>query len=638
MQIEPMIDDLQTRSVNLMNNIERLANKNDMLQSVPMSFSSAKKLVAGSEYNVIVCGEVKKGKSSFLNAIIGQDILPVNNEIATSQVFRISNAPKESFFLVFSDGSKQPISREELSRYGSQVDANLKGEPVFKERQLSYIQVNVPISFLPKGVSLVDTPGLGALYKSHEWITQNYVSHANAIIFVLDPESPIGEHEKRFILKALDVTEDIIFVLTKIDLYSPEAWSSILQRNESLLADIYASKGVVMPQVMPVSSMNLMKASTGKIEALKNINLRNSRFPEVKAELFKMMFRGVGILRTGQALKESVEHINRMKSTIEDMLKVCVVDNCAEQQKISKRKERQQELLIQDWGQDSQKRKQIVEEIGTICADATVRVQQMVSLTGPVYKEYEAKINAVSNMEQVNELGKSMGQEIVNDVSSQWQSIAQQIESRVAAVLSGVSAQMGNVGVTNIGGEADNLEIRELTINEKISCWRGAAFFGCIGTTMAAAIGAFAVPIIGSIVGIGIAAVSWLFGCSQTDNTQIDRNKQLFKGKLIELLNELSVKLLYAQNGQSLSVVAQFAHDVNKNANEAIQSLYEKKKIQLQRELEDVERQAKTDLVKRKQAADTWNGLKKELEVLSNEVKQLITLRNTIDQNIKQKI
>ena len=70
MQIEPMIDDLQTRSVNLMNNIERLANKNDMLQSVPMSFSSAKKLVAGSEYNVIVCGEVKKGKSSFLNAII----------------------------------------------------------------------------------------------------------------------------------------------------------------------------------------------------------------------------------------------------------------------------------------------------------------------------------------------------------------------------------------------------------------------------------------------------------------------------------------------------------------------------------------------------------------------------------------
>ena len=167
-QIEPMIADLQNREVSVMNKIEQLTSKNDKLPSIPVSFTSAKKLLEEAEYNVVVCGEVKKGKSSLLNAIIGQEILPVNNEIATSQVFRISNSERESFQLVFTDGTRQTITKTELSRYGSQIDANLKGEPVFQNRSLSYIQVNIPIAFLPKGVSLVDTPGLGALYKSHE--------------------------------------------------------------------------------------------------------------------------------------------------------------------------------------------------------------------------------------------------------------------------------------------------------------------------------------------------------------------------------------------------------------------------------------------------------------------------------------
>lgn len=574
-QIEPMIEDLQNREVSVMNKIEQLTSKNDRLPSIPMSFTSAKKLLEDAEYNVVVCGEVKKGKSSLLNAIIGQEILPVNNEIATSQVFRISNSEKESFQLVFTDGTRQNILKTDLSRYGSQIDANLKGEPVFQNRSLSYIQVNIPIAFLPKGVSLVDTPGLGALYKSHEWITQNYVSNADAIIFVLDPERPIEEQEKKFILRALDVTENIIFVMTKIDLYTPEACSMIMQRNESLLADIYASKGTAMPQIMPVSSLGLMKASTGKVKALNAINLKNSKFPEVKAELIKMMFRGVGILRTGQALSEATTQVTKAKNVIDDMLKVCIVDNQKEQAIITERKVQQQQQLQTEWGAQSQRRQQIIEEIGAICGSVTSRIQQVVSSTGSVYKEYEAKINALSSMNEVERLGKSMSQEVVNDVSSQWQSIAHQAEVRVAAVLSTVSAQIGNMGISTIGGSAGTMEIKELTAMEKVSCWRGAAFIGSIGTTLAASIGAFAVPIIGPIVGIGLAVVSWLFGKSQTNSNQIERNKQNFKAKLVELLSELSVKLLHVQGENNRSVVGQFAYELNKNAQDAIQSLFE---------------------------------------------------------------
>lgn len=633
-QIEPLIEDLQNREVSLMNKIGQLTSKNDKLPSIPVSFTSAKKLLEDAEYNVVVCGEVKKGKSSLLNAIIGQEILPVNNEIATSQVFRISNSERESFQLVFTDGTRQSISKSDLSRYGSQVDANLKGEPIFHNRSLSYIQVNIPIAFLPKGVSLVDTPGLGALYKSHEWITQNYVSNADAIIFVLDPERPIEEQEKKIILRALDVTENIIFVMTKIDLYTPETCSMIMQRNESLLADIYSSKGTAMPQIMPVSSLGLMKASTGKVKVLNAINLKNSKFPEVKAELIKMMFRGVGILRTGQALSEATTQVTKTKNVIDDMLKVCIVDNQKEQAVITERKVQLQQKLQTEWGAHSLRRQQVIEEIGAICGSVTSRVQQIVSSTGSTYKEYEEKINRLSSMDAVRQLAYTMAEEVVNDVSSQWQNIAHQTENRVAAVLSTVSTEIGNVGVNSIDDNASVFEIKTLTTMEKISCWRGAAFMGSIGTTLAASIGAFAVPIIGPIVGIGLAVASWLFGKSQSENNQVERNKQNFKVELNKLLGDLSVKLLHIQGDNNRSLVGQFTYELNKNAQDAVQSLFENKKLQMQSEINNVELQAKADAESRRRDSDRWNATKREWDSIIAELKQLITLRNQIQQNL----
>lgn len=138
---------------------------------------------------------------------------------------------------------QEAITYEQLGRYGSQVDAILQGEPIFKDRTLDYIQVNIPVAFLPKGVNLVDTPGLGALYKRHEYITQNYVKKASAVIFVMDPSAPLVDQEKVFISKVLEITPNILFVMTKIDMYNEEVYRNVIERNEEILALIYAEKG-----------------------------------------------------------------------------------------------------------------------------------------------------------------------------------------------------------------------------------------------------------------------------------------------------------------------------------------------------------------------------------------------------------
>lgn len=117
-------------------------------------FVLAEDLLAKGDFNLAVCGKVKNGKSSLINALIGRRILPECNDVATSRVFKISNAETDSFFIIYSNGDKKEITLHELAQYGSQAEIDTTGE-TSSDKLIAYIQVNTPIDFLPEGVSIV---------------------------------------------------------------------------------------------------------------------------------------------------------------------------------------------------------------------------------------------------------------------------------------------------------------------------------------------------------------------------------------------------------------------------------------------------------------------------------------------------
>ena len=322
-EIAGQADQLKADLLSLMNRIVELSAANDKCPEPTDSFGMAKKAIEHPSYDIVVCGEVKKGKSTLLNAIIGQDVLPVDNEIATSQVFRITNSETESFALVFSDGSQRPVNRDELAKYGSQVNANLQGDVDFAGKILSYIQVNVPVAFLPDNVSLVDTPGLGAIYKSHEWITQNYVKRATAVLFVFDTRNPLVKQEKIFIEKVLDITPHVMFVMTKIDTVTPAEWTSLLRRTEeSLVNEIFKPRKLSYPTIFPVSGKTLRDAAEEEDADFKAEDIRMSGFSFVKEELMTMIVKAVALSHTSVALYESQNQVLKAKAVIADLLKV----------------------------------------------------------------------------------------------------------------------------------------------------------------------------------------------------------------------------------------------------------------------------------------------------------------------------
>lgn len=366
-ELNQKITSLQIGLSNAMNNIENLSDEEKQIPKTDMDFDIAKEILKDKEYNVVVCGEVKKGKSSLINAIIGQNLLPVDSDIATSQVFRISNSQTESYKLVFTDKTEKVISREELSKYGSQVDANINGTQELGGKSISYIQVSLPVGFLPEGVNIVDTPGLGSLYKSHEKITQNYISKAAAVVFVLDYANPIVEQELIFINRILDITPYILFVITKTDRYEEEVRNKIITRNEEILREIYSKRNLKAPRIYPISSTNLMKARTAGNKILGMASYHQSGYNDVENLLMRTIYRAVGLLRTDNALSVSVNYVNKVNKLVSDMLQSCMDDQKNIQQRLEEGKKRLQENFKEDSGEIGRKRNEIVREVSAIC-------------------------------------------------------------------------------------------------------------------------------------------------------------------------------------------------------------------------------------------------------------------------------
>ncbi|MGH3146531.1 MAG: dynamin family protein, partial [Rubrobacter sp.] len=280
--------------------LEKLARKSEEfeLPKPPEALEEYHQRLAENTYKVLVVGEARRGKSSFVNALIGEGVLPTDVGVATSQVFDVRPAESEAYRLRFEDESVKEISLEDLPRYGSQVLEDA-GERPELDQIIRWIEVDTPtIRFLPEGVSLLDTPGLGALYAAHAQITQRFVPLADAVIFVLDSEKQIVQSELEFLEEILKVTPDIFFIQTKIDLYSEDHWQDIRRRNKEILEERFGDR-LIDTNVWPISSILLLAAAADGEDAEEDFE--DSRHGELEKALQAFLFRVAGWRRSAEA-------------------------------------------------------------------------------------------------------------------------------------------------------------------------------------------------------------------------------------------------------------------------------------------------------------------------------------------------
>ncbi|PKM52197.1 MAG: hypothetical protein CVV02_02195 [Firmicutes bacterium HGW-Firmicutes-7] len=148
------------------------------------------------DFSIVVIGDFKRGKSTFINALLGEKIVSTNVTPETVTINRVSYNDMFHSELVFKDGRKIELTYDELKREHLENIIAETSSPV------ECIDIKVPNEML-KGIRIVDTPGIGDLLNQFDDQIKDYLVHADAIIYIVSALTPLSESEKTFLCASI---------------------------------------------------------------------------------------------------------------------------------------------------------------------------------------------------------------------------------------------------------------------------------------------------------------------------------------------------------------------------------------------------------------------------------------------------
>lgn len=235
-------------------------------------------------FHLVVVGEFNHGKSSFVNALLGENALAVGVTPTTAAIHHLKYAEAPEAQVVYASGRRETIPFADAKKFAV-------GGPESPEK-VDFLEIGYPAPILKERILLVDTPGVNDLSLQRSDITYSYIPRADAVLFLLDAGQILKESERIFLQdKLLKASRDkIVFVITKWDILSVEEQSEALQYAKTQLANLVRD-----PLVFPISAET---ALAGKAE--------ESGMPQLLAHLTTFLAEERGRILLDNALGEGV--------------------------------------------------------------------------------------------------------------------------------------------------------------------------------------------------------------------------------------------------------------------------------------------------------------------------------------------
>jgi small GTP-binding protein len=235
-------------------------------------------------FHLAVLGQFKRGKSTIVNALIGDNLLPTAVVPLTAIPTFINYSDKLNVKVCFLDRSKQPVEfKGDKSELGNFLDKFVTetGNPKNK-LQVSHVEVFYPSPLLQKGFVLIDTPGIGSTYKHNTEMTINFLSQCDAAIFVTSTDPPITEVELDFLKSVKSEIPRIFFVLNKIDYLDEDELQTSLDFLINILRKNLEFSSV---DVNPVSAKKALKGKLNKDNRL----IKDSKIDNLEQKIIQFM-------------------------------------------------------------------------------------------------------------------------------------------------------------------------------------------------------------------------------------------------------------------------------------------------------------------------------------------------------------
>ena len=180
--------------------------------------------------NISVIGEFSTGKSSFINALVGHELLAVNVlQGTTVAITTIEYGASYSLSLVDKNGNSTTTEYKNIN-YLSSALQHYTTDPSYAD-SISHVRVTLPSDILKNGFRIIDTPGTNSLEQWHEEITRRAINDISDMsIILVDASRPMPETLVGFVESTLgNNVKDCLFVANKIDIIRSRERNGMLQ-------------------------------------------------------------------------------------------------------------------------------------------------------------------------------------------------------------------------------------------------------------------------------------------------------------------------------------------------------------------------------------------------------------------------
>lgn len=243
--------------------------------------------LVNQEFHIVVMGQFKRGKTTFINSLLGTEILPSAVVPLTSINTLIRFGDNFSASVHYLDGRVDEVSPDDIASY---VTEKNNPDNVLGVRM---VEVLYPAELLKDGLCIVDTPGTGSTYIHNDEVAYSYLTQADAVMFMLSADPPVSKDEVRFLREITGNVNKVFFILNKKDYLDDAELEESLQFNRRVISEELDFNGI------EVFALSAKQALVGQIKGdhalvdSSNIELLTSRL-----ETFLLKEKGILLLES----------------------------------------------------------------------------------------------------------------------------------------------------------------------------------------------------------------------------------------------------------------------------------------------------------------------------------------------------
>ncbi|MCY7381053.1 MAG: dynamin family protein [Microcoleus sp. CAN_BIN18] len=292
------------------------------LETENADINLASKNLRQGVFRLLVLGDMKRGKSTFLNALIGENLLPSDVNPCTAFLTILRYGSEKKVTVYFNDGKSPKQLDFKSFKQDYTIDPaeakRLESEqkPAFPDIDCAIVEYPLPL--LEKGIEIVDSPGLNDTESRNE-LSLGYINNCHAILFVLRATQPCTMGERRYLENYIKGRGLSIFFLinawdqVRESLIDPDDPEEMAEAEEKLgrvfkanLAEYCLTEGhdIYDERVFPITSIKALRLRMKNQDA----DLAGTGFPQFMAALntFLTQERAISELRPARTLARQI--------------------------------------------------------------------------------------------------------------------------------------------------------------------------------------------------------------------------------------------------------------------------------------------------------------------------------------------